>query len=73
MNEITVSLFSVTTAEDQQNYFSGDIQMRTRAFEGASPQLAPGVYRVIDGELCYIITGLSPEEVRQRLNLANQG
>ncbi|HDO25521.1 MAG TPA: hypothetical protein ENG95_02600 [Nitrospirae bacterium] len=72
MNEFTVYSFSETSAEDQENYFSGDLHMRTQAFQGATPKLPTGVYRVIEGELKYIISGLSPEEVRHRLDLFNR-
>jgi hypothetical protein len=66
MNEMTEN-FSVTTAEDQNNYFSGDVQIKTRGELGASIKLNSGTYRVIDRNLYQIISGLSPEEVRERL------
>lgn len=69
MNEITVELFSVTTAEDQENYFSGEVQIPRRGSEGPFRQLASGIYRIIDGELCQIEIGLSPDEVRHRLDI----
>jgi len=68
MNKITVEHFSVTTAEDQENYFSGEVKIPRRASEGSDRQLASGVYRIIDGELCLIEFGLSPDEVRHRLD-----
>lgn len=39
-----------------------------KAFEGSARELAAGIYRVIDGELHHVISGLIPEEVRQRLD-----
>lgn len=70
MTDITVDFFSFTTVDDENNYFSGSIEQRVRASEGAYPQLPPGVYRVIDGELCRIVSGLTPDDVRHKLNSA---
>lgn len=69
MNKMTVKVFSVTTAEDQENYFSGEVQIPRRASEGPSQQLASGLYRIIDGRLCQIHVAFSPDEVRHKLDI----
>jgi hypothetical protein len=68
MTELTYQHFSLTTVDDQNNYFSGDVKSSPKIFEGSFVELAPGQYRVIDGELCRIASGLTPEEVRQTLD-----
>lgn len=58
MREYTFEQFSLSTAEDEQNYFTGQpdpIQ------PDPSAVLIPGVYRVIDGRLYRIVGGLPPE------------
>ena len=72
MNEFTVELFTHTTAEDQDNYFSGSVQIPKRTSEGPFRQLADGVYRIIDGELCAVEVGLSPDEVKHRLDIISK-
>lgn len=68
MRDFIVEFFASTTGDDQMNYFSGETQERVKAFEGSARELAAGIYRVIDGELHHVISGLIPEEVRQRLD-----
>ena len=70
MSEFVSGFFVGTTADDQRNYFSGEVQLRTPPFVGRGAPVAPGVYRVIDGKLCRIVSGL--EEVRARLQSATQ-
>ena len=70
MNKFSTELFFNTTQEDEQNYFFGEIQLNINAFMGQEQSLLPGNYRVIDGQLCRIISGLPVEEVRNRLRLA---
>ena len=65
MNGITIKSFTATTAEDQSNYFSGEVQDRLGVIYGNSPGLPAGRYRVIDGKLDYIITGLSPQKIKE--------
>jgi hypothetical protein len=72
VSEYTFDYFSVTTAEDQSNYFSGDIHKPLKAFEGEYPHLKPGIYRIIEGQLNLIVTGLSPDEVRSQLDIVKQ-
>ena len=72
MNEYRTGFFVTTTGEDQQNYFFGEIQIGVHAWGGEERNLLPGNYRVIDGQLCLVISGLSTEEVRNRLQLACQ-
>lgn len=70
MNEISSEFFVATTAEDQRNYFFGEVQFRTSAFADKCEPPAPGTYRIIDGILCRIVSKLSREEVRDRLRTA---
>ena len=67
MNNCVIEFFSVTTAEDENNYFSGEIQSIEKANWGAFLNPSPGMYRVIDGNLYQIISGLGPEEVRRKI------
>lgn len=62
--ELTEDQCTDTTADDERNYFFGDTQQAPTA---PGPQLPPGSYRVIDGVLCRIISGLSVKEVRDRV------
>jgi len=64
MNDITTYYFSYTTAEEQMNYFTGETQTTVGIHNSAKPELNPGVYRVIDGKLCKIKSGLSKKEVK---------
>ncbi len=62
--------FFLTTFEDERNYFWGDRNISdTSTFYGESQLLPSGDYRVIDGVLCRIISGLSQDEVRKRINV----
>jgi hypothetical protein len=72
MNEYRTGFFVTTTGEDQQNYFFGAIQPGVHAWGGKERSFLPGNYRVIDGQLCLVISGLSTEDVRNRLLLASQ-
>jgi len=72
MNEYRTGFFVTTTGEDQQNYFFGEIQTGVYSFLDEERSLPPGNYRVIDGQLCLVISGLSTEDVRNRLRLASQ-
>jgi hypothetical protein len=65
MSEFVTGVFVGTTADDQRSYFTGEVQLRTPPFVGKGAPVAPGVYRVIDGKLCRIVSGL--ENVRARL------
>jgi len=47
--------FSVTTAEDEQNYFTG--QQELPIHTNPSVMVPPGTYRIIDGELYRINQG----------------
>lgn len=70
MSEFVSGVFVGTTADDQRNYFSGEVQLLMPPFIGKGAPIAPGVYRVIDGKLCRIVSGL--EEVRARLLSSTQ-
>ncbi len=53
-----VEQISVSTAEEEQNYFTGQQEVTVRP--NPSAILPPGVYRVIDGSLYLIMCGLPP-------------
>ena len=72
MNEFSIEFFAATTAEDQRDYFFGEVQSETPAFSGKWETLSPGSYRVVDGKLYRTISGLSPKEDRDRLYPARQ-
>ncbi len=59
--------FFLTTYEDGQNYFFGDGNLRQSTFHRERQGLPAGNYRVIDGKLCRIISGLSSKEVCDKL------
>jgi hypothetical protein len=71
MSEFVADFFTATTAEDQKNYFYGEEQEETPSLAAANP-LLPGTYRVIDGMLCKILSGLSADDVLERLRASNK-
>lgn len=73
MSEFSYEFFAETTAEDQTNYFFGDEQLRATILIDISTPLLPGTYRVVEGNLCRIVSGLSKKEVRARLSIAKKG
>jgi hypothetical protein len=68
MNEFTANFFSMTTAEEQDNYFSDDIPSQKNIPENDTSPIISGTYRVIDGNLCRIVSGLSTNDVLKRLD-----
>ena len=58
MNELTVLQFSLSTADDEANYFTGSPVASVAP--DLSHLLPAGTYRVIDGQLCRILPGISP-------------
>ena len=58
MSEFTSEQFSVSTAEDEKNYFTGEQQGPERPNPNAI--LPPGTYRVIAGGLYRVLGGVSP-------------
>ena len=67
MIEFTEIFFTTTTAEDEQNYFSGK-SYSTMVPSGATGNpIEPGLYRIVDGSLLPIISGLPAEETRKFL------
>lgn len=61
-------IFFITTAEDQDNYFTGDFKFSYKPFINSHRQLFPGNYRIIDGELNEIIDGLSKDQILMRFD-----
>ena len=57
MSRFTVKQFSVSTAEDERNYFTGEFESLVQPNPTAI--LPPGFYRVIDGSI-YRIVGVAP-------------
>ena len=67
MTEFTDETFTSTTADDQaKNYFFGAVQ-EEQASLGEGRGLPPGTYRIVDGALCRIISGLPVQDVRSRI------
>jgi hypothetical protein len=61
------ALFTVTTAQDESNYFTGSNFTAPAPFVGKYAELKSGTYRVVDGELLPILSGLPLDEVRKQL------
>ena len=57
--EFVSDRFYLSTAEEEANLFWGDFSMITNNI--VHNVLLDGVYRVIDGELCRIVSGVSPK------------
>ena len=55
MNEFVFEQFSISTAEDEQNYFTGQMEVTVQSNPNAI--LPPGMYRVIDGSLYRVLGG----------------
>jgi hypothetical protein len=68
MNDFIIESFSITTVEDQFNYFSGTTQPIVTHFIGEPIELPDGNYRVIDNKLLPILSGLSISELRERFD-----
>ena len=58
MIELFVEQLALSTADDEANYFSG--QLSPNEQRESAPVLAPGVYRVINGHLFRIVSGAAP-------------
>ena len=58
MSEWVIEQLAMSTADDEQNYFTG--QLSSSEQSESHPVLAPGVYRVIEGQLFKIISGVAP-------------
>jgi hypothetical protein len=56
--ELVEFQISLSTAEEEANYFSEEISPRDTGGDGQI--LCPGSYRVIDGQLYRIRTGVPP-------------
>jgi hypothetical protein len=67
MNEYVYNYFSFTTAEDQSNYFTGEVKCVSNGELSEDSPLHPGEYRIIDGNLVKIKNGLTKDEVRSIL------
>ncbi len=59
--------FSYNTAEDQENYFFGEIQTIHTPISDIMFSSPQGTYRVVDGKLNLIISGLGKQEVSKRI------
>jgi hypothetical protein len=70
MTEFVTEFFTATTAEDQRNYFYGNEQSDVRDFPAEGVLLAPGTYRVVDGILCRILSGLPKDDIHELLRSA---
>ena len=70
MMDLTIEFFTATTADDQRNYFYGTEQSEAHNLPVDGPALPAGTYRVIDGLLCRILSGLPADDIYERLREA---
>ena len=49
--------FSQSTAQDEQDYFTGSTRVKPEVRQSALPA---GTYRVVDGTLCRVVDGAPP-------------
>ena len=61
-NELTEIQFSLSTAEDEENYFATPLQHRRDRV--AAAELPAGTYRVVLGQLLRIVPGVAPALLR---------
>ena len=73
MNNFTQEFFTTTTAEDQNNYFSGIAQSTHGRYLDNGNKLPSGNYKIVDGELFRIVSGLPLEQVRKRIKESSIG
>jgi hypothetical protein len=70
VNELTVLQISLSTADDEANYFTG---IPIPSVVPDSARLLPaGTYRIIDGQLCRILPGVSPRFTTSQALAAEQ-
>lgn len=67
MSEQINMCFSYDTAEEQENYFFGETQTINSYSSDMTFGLAQGTYRVIDGKLNLVLSGLGKQEVSKRI------
>lgn len=68
MNNFIDFRFSKTTAEDQDNYFTGEVQPQYNIQIGEGRELTTGNYRVIDGELLPILSGYTISDIKAKFD-----
>ena len=68
MKDFIVESFSITTAEDQFNYFSGASQSMLTHFIGEPIEIPEGNYRVLDNKLLPILSGFTVSELREKFD-----
>ena len=56
-DELISYQFFLSTADDESNYFTGEFSQTPKEPQKGQT-LSPGKYRVIDGILCRIISGI---------------
>ena len=67
IDQINTDCFSYDTAKDQESYFFGEIQTINTSIPDILFSSAQETYRVIDGKLNLIISGLGKQEVSKRI------
>jgi hypothetical protein len=65
MSNFLYEIFSYSTAEEQEYRFFGECSKDNQV--SFVPEIPHANYRIIDGDLCQIIGGLSKKEVRQKI------
>ncbi|MEW6078132.1 MAG: hypothetical protein AB1724_09995 [Thermodesulfobacteriota bacterium] len=64
MSDFIEEFFTTTTADDQNNYFTGEYQV---IIPRVKQQVPAGEYRVIDGDFFRVLSGGSTEDVRKKI------
>ena len=67
MTGYSFDLFTATTADEEENYFSGSSYRITEPYIGGCVEIKSGPYRVVDERLVPIASGLPVEDIRKIL------
>lgn len=70
MNFFLTEFFTNSTAEDESNYFYSDAHQTPVKSEREYDPIPPGQYRIINGNMCKIASGLPIEDVRAYVQAA---
>ncbi len=71
MNSFSIQHFTVNTAEEKEYYFTGE-QQYNYDFNKEVNLFPSGNYRIIDGELSQIISGINLSDLQKKIAEQNQ-